>query len=150
MGTLIRITREFSFEMAHVLDCYNGLCRNLHGHSYKLFVTVAGVPVNDRTLSMNGMVMDFSDLKKLVNEKIIKIFDHSVVVSRDFERSNHEFLSRASTNMVVMDNQPTCENLVADFASRLQNCLPQGIKLYSLRLYETSKSYAEWYASDNL
>lgn len=149
MTGIIRLTREFTFEMAHVLEGYDGPCRNVHGHSYRLYVTVKGYPVADRHNSKYGMVMDFSDLKKLVTEKIISVFDHSIAVSSSYAGEKREMLRNVFGNMVVVDYQPTCENLVADFAGRIAANLPEGVKLHSLRLYETAKSYAEWFAEDN-
>jgi len=149
MNSIIRITREFTFEMAHVLWNYNGPCRNVHGHSYRLFVTISGVPTNNSGNPKNGMVMDFADLKNVVQKEIINVFDHTVTVSNNFERKKIDMLKETFGNMVVVDYQPTCENLVEDFAHRIKNLLPSGIRLHSLKLYETAKSYAEWVASDN-
>lgn len=149
MKPVIRITREFSFEMAHVLQNYDGPCRNVHGHSYRLFVTLSGIPVSDAENPKNGMVMDFTDLKNIVVGKIINRFDHSVVISSDFNREKRKMMENTFGNTVVVDYQPTCENLVADFAGILKNELPAGVSLHSLRLYETAKSYAEWFAADN-
>lgn len=150
MSSAIRVTREFSFEMAHVLRNYDGPCRNVHGHSYRLFVTLSGVPVNDAENPKNGMVIDFTELKNIVLGKIVNQFDHSVVISKDFDRDKRGMMEKIFGNTVVVDYQPTCENLVADFASRLIKEIPAGISLHSLRLYETAKSYAEWFASDNI
>ncbi|MFN8210823.1 MAG: 6-carboxytetrahydropterin synthase [Bacteroidales bacterium] len=149
MKQLIRVTREFTFEMAHVLYKYDGPCRNVHGHSYRLFVTVAGVPVNNTDDPKNGMVIDFTDLKGIVLGEIVDVFDHSVVVSKEFDSEKMAMMMKTFGNTVVVDYQPTCENLVADFARRIMKHLPAGTKLYSLKLYETAKSYAEWFASDN-
>jgi 6-pyruvoyltetrahydropterin/6-carboxytetrahydropterin synthase len=149
MTSVIRVTREFTFEMAHVLTNYDGPCRNVHGHSYRLFVTLSGIPANDINNPKNGMVIDFTELKEIVLNKIINQFDHSVVVSKDFDREKKEMMARTFGNTVIVDYQPTCENLVADFARRLKNEMPEEIKLHSLKLYETAKSYAEWFASDN-
>ena len=150
MNSIIRVTREFTFEMAHVLMNYDGPCRNVHGHSYRLFVTISGVPVNDPVNPKLGMVIDFTDLKNIVLKNIVDVFDHSVVVSRDFDMDKTEMMSKTFGNTVVVDYQPTCENLVADFAGRIVKHLPSGIKLHSLKLYETAKSYAEWFAEDNV
>ncbi|MCU0457421.1 MAG: 6-carboxytetrahydropterin synthase [Bacteroidales bacterium] len=150
MKPVIRVTREFSFEMAHVLGNYDGPCRNVHGHSYRLFVTLSGVPADDAENPKNGMVIDFTDLKDIVMEKIINRFDHSAVISSDFDREKRKMMESTFGNTVVVDYQPTCENLVADFAVILKKELPAGISLHSLRLYETAKSYAEWFAADNL
>jgi 6-pyruvoyltetrahydropterin/6-carboxytetrahydropterin synthase len=149
MKQLIRITREFSFEMAHVLVNYDGPCRNVHGHSYLLYVTLSGIPLNDRNNPKNGMVMDFTDLDNLVKTKITDKFDHSVVLSKDFDNNKREIIAEAFGNTIIVDYQPTCENLIVDFAGRIKKELPAGIRLHSMRLYETAKSYAEWFASDN-
>jgi 6-pyruvoyltetrahydropterin/6-carboxytetrahydropterin synthase len=149
MNPYIRVTREFTFEMAHVLFNYDGPCRNVHGHSYRLFVTVAGIPVKDISNPKNGMVIDFTDLKNIVIGEIVSVFDHAVVVSSDFDREKTEMMIRTFGNTVIVDYQPTCENLVADFASKIRKHLPAGTVLHSLKLYETAKSYAEWFAKDN-
>lgn len=145
----IRVTKEFHFEMAHVLWNYDGPCRNVHGHSYKLFVTVIGSPVDDPENPRNGMVIDFTELKRIVREDIVTVFDHSVVVSRFMDESRLEQFKALSENTVVLDYQPTCENLVADFAAKISANLPDGTDLYSVKLYETATSFAEWYADDN-
>lgn len=149
MSAIIRVTKEFPFEMAHVLWNYDGPCRNVHGHSYRLFVTLSGVPIDEPGDPKNGMVIDFTDLKKIVKKEIVSIFDHSVVVSRNFDKERLDMFNKLFGNTVVVDYQPTCENLVADFAGRISLLLPPGVKLHNLKLYETANSFAEWYASDN-
>ncbi len=149
MASIIRVTKEFSFEMAHVLWNYDGPCRNVHGHSYRLYVTLYGKPLEEPDNPKNGMVIDFSDLKKIVKREIVDVFDHSVVVSRNFDMEKMNMFSVLFGNTVLVDYQPTCENLVSDFAGRISRLLPDGTKLHSLKLYETATSYAEWYAEDN-
>jgi 6-pyruvoyltetrahydropterin/6-carboxytetrahydropterin synthase len=149
MNSTIRVTREFTFEMAHVLWNYDGPCRNVHGHSYRLFVTISGIPVNDIQNPKNGMVIDFSDLKAIVLKEIINVFDHAVVVSKDFDREKIAMFKETFGNTVIVDYQPTCENLVADFANRIRPLMPAGIRIHNLKLHETAKSYAEWFAEDN-
>jgi 6-pyruvoyltetrahydropterin/6-carboxytetrahydropterin synthase len=149
MASIIRVTKEFPFEMAHVLWNYDGPCRNVHGHSYRLFVTLSGLPVDEPENPKNGMVLDFTDLKRIIKNEIVNVFDHTVVISRRFEKEKTEQFSKLFGNVVVVDYQPTCENLVSDFASRILLHLPAGIRLHNLKLYETATSYAEWYASDN-
>jgi 6-pyruvoyltetrahydropterin/6-carboxytetrahydropterin synthase len=149
MNSIIRVTREFSFEMAHVLWNYDGPCRNVHGHSYRLFVTISGIPISDTKNPKNGMVMDFTDLKAIVLREIVDVFDHAVVVSSDFDKEKISMLKDTFGNTVIVEYQPTCENLVADFAHRIRKFLPSGIEIHNLKLYETAKSYAEWFAEDN-
>jgi 6-pyruvoyltetrahydropterin/6-carboxytetrahydropterin synthase len=130
--------------MAHALQNYDGLCKNIHGHSYKLFVTVVGEPMDDNTNPKHGMVMDFSSLKKIVNEKIVNVFDHCLLMNKDQTLKEIE----QKFNVVYVDYQPTSENLLLDFAERLQKELPKKARLHSIKLYETENSYAEWYAED--
>ena len=146
----IRLTKEFSFEAAHSLEGYDGACREIHGHSYRLFVTIKGEPSTEECDPKQGMVMDFGLLKRIVNEQIVSQFDHAFVVRRT--EQGHQLralLDGIYSNIVMVDYQPTCENMLADFAERLLGALPEDIELYSLRLHETATSYAEWFASDN-
>lgn len=147
----IRITRHFDFETAHALFGYDGKCKNIHGHSYQLFVTIIGEPINDASNVKNGMVLDFGDLKALVNREIINLFDHSTVLNN---LSPHKDLAKnlleLNHNVVLVNYQPTSENMLIDFAKRLIKTLPKQVKLHSLKLCETANSYAEWFASDNL
>lgn len=147
---VIRITKEFHFEMAHALWNYEGPCRNIHGHSYALFVTISGEPMQRPGHPKNGMLMDFSELKNIVKTQIIDQFDHALVVNKntppDFAKQAKDLFGKIH----FLDYQPTCENLIVDMAARLQKSLPSEVRLHSLRLYETASSYAEWYADDNL
>jgi 6-pyruvoyltetrahydropterin/6-carboxytetrahydropterin synthase len=149
MAPVIRVTKEFPFEMAHVLWNYDGPCRNVHGHSYRLFVTLSGFPVDNQDNPKNGMVIDFADLKRIVKKEIVNIFDHSVVLSNKTDREKTEMFKKMFGNTVLVGYQPTCENLVSDFAGRIVPHLPPGVKLHSLKLYETATSFAEWFAADN-
>ena len=147
----IRLTKEFTFEAAHFLEDYDGVCSQLHGHSYRLYVTVRGIPSDDELDPKNGMVIDFGYLKQLVNDAIISEFDHSLIMQRS-ERSTalEQLLSEEFSRIVVLPYRPTTENLLADFAERLLEVLPDDVEIYSRRLHETGASYAEWYASDNI
>ena len=146
----IRLTKEFSFESAHALDGYDGLCREIHGHSYRLFVTVKGTPSCDDNDPKCGMVMDFGDLKRIVNREIVDRLDHSFVLRESVQNNVLcRMLGAKFEKVVLVDYQPTCENMLADFAARLQSALPANVELHSLRLHETATSYAEWFLSDN-
>ena len=116
MASKIRVTNEFTFEMAHALWNYDGPCRNVHGHSYRLLVTLSGIPVDKPGDPKNGMVIDFTDLKSIVRKEIVSVFDHAVVVSRLFDKEKMEMFTKMFGNTVLVDYQPTCENLVSDFA----------------------------------
>ncbi|MDC1011776.1 6-carboxytetrahydropterin synthase [Flavobacteriaceae bacterium] len=149
MDKVIRITKEFRFETGHALYGYDGLCKNVHGHSYKLSVTLLGTPITDPNHVKYGMVMDFSDLKKIVNETIVTPFDHATVLNVD---SPHKELADTMESrghkIMRVQYQPTSEMMVLDFAEKIKARLPEQLKLHHLILRETETSYAEWYASD--
>ncbi len=145
--SIIRITREFSFEGAHALSGYDGKCCHIHGHSYRMAVTVSGNPIEDDNSPKKGMVLDFTDLKKIVNENIIDKFDHALVMKEGALLA--EDIGRVYGNVVTVDFQPTSEMLVIHFADIVKSLLPEGIQLHSIKLRETEKSCAEWYAEDN-
>jgi 6-pyruvoyltetrahydropterin/6-carboxytetrahydropterin synthase len=145
----IRVTKEFDFEIAHALWNYDGPCENLHGHSYKLFVTIIGAPIADENDPKNGMVIDFGDLKQIVNDEIVDQLDHAVILNTKAMENIPKEIGQMFQRRMIVDYQPTCENLVIDFADRIKKRLPERLKLFSLKLHETETSFAEWYASDN-
>lgn len=146
----IRLTKEFSFEAAHALNGYDGPCREIHGHSYRLFVTVKGRPSETEGNPKYGMVMDFGILKQIVNQEIVSRLDHALVLRATPDNAAlREMLAQQFSNVVEVDYQPTCENMLDDFARRIAARLPEGVALHSLRLHETATSYAEWFAEEN-
>jgi len=145
--SIIRITKEFQFEMAHALLGYNGPCKNIHGHSYKLKVTVLGSVKEDTTDSDEGMVIDFGIIKNIVKELIVDKYDHSLVLNEKMEIDKTQF--NFMNKLIIVPFQPTCELLLVNYAKLIQAKLPTHIKLHSLFLRETPSSYAEWFAEDN-
>lgn len=147
MEARIRITKEFTFEMAHALDFHTGKCKNIHGHSYTLSVRIFGNPIKD-DISEKGMVMDFSELKAIVNKYIIDEVDHALMLHNE---SPYIELAKQNANqkLKLVDYQPTCENMLIHFSKLIRKHLPNGVMLHSLHLRETATSYAEWYAEDN-
>jgi len=145
--SIIRITKEFQFEMAHALLGYDGPCKNIHGHSYKLDVTVKGEIKNGTTDSDEGMVVDFSIIKKVVKKLIVDEYDHSLVLNDKMSIDTKQF--NFMNKLILVPFQPTCENLLIHYKQLIEEKLPSSIKLHSLLLRETPTSYAEWYAEDN-
>lgn len=135
--------------MAHALWNYDGACKNIHGHSYKLFITVIGSPIEDVSNPKYGMVIDFGQLKEIVNREIVSLFDHALVISYKAEIKAMKESFQMFDKLLTVDYQPTCENIVVDISNRLISKLPRLIKLHNVRLYETATSYAEWFYSDN-
>lgn len=123
---MVSVTKTFRIEAAHHLPNHKGKCRFLHGHSYKLEVTVVG-PLNlDPGSAECGMIIDFSRLKKIVQENIIEVYDHQNL-------NEH------------MDN-PTAENLCVMWGRAIQKHLPHGLYVKSCKVWETHDSYAEYTA----
>jgi len=147
--TKIRVTKEFNFEIAHALWNYDGACKNIHGHSYKLFVTLIGEPNKNISDSKLGMVIDFGVLKKLITKNIVDKFDHALILNSNSPVKKLEKIDQMFNKIEIVNYQPTCENLVIDLVERIKKLLPKKLKLFRLKLHETGTSFAEWYASDN-
>lgn len=145
---MIRLTKIFNFEMAHALYGYDGPCKNIHGHSYELEVTIGGSPLNDPNNPKHGMIMDFSDLKAIVKGQIIDRLDHALLLNGNSPHRNIPELDSNFEKVTFVDYQPTCENMLLDFMNRIRSLLPAHVKLMSLKLKETPTSYAEWHACD--
>ena len=143
----IRITKEFKLEMAHALHGYDGLCANIHGHSYRLWITVRGDVKKEPTHTKDGMLIDFIDLKSIVKSIIIKKYDHSLVLNANSPHANLDL--SAFDKVYYLPYQPTSENLVTDFANSITSLLPENMELLKVVLSETISSFAEWNSEDN-
>ncbi len=147
--TQIRITKIFHFEMAHALHGYDGKCAQIHGHSYELSVTILGIPKSEQGNPKLGMVMDFGELKRIVQKEVVSELDHALLLStasQPIPTETEDLFDRVQ----YVGYQPTCENLLIDVAARLKSELPKTVTLHSLKLVETPTSFSEWFASDNL
>jgi|TARA_B110000305_G_scaffold216710_1_gene255463 6-pyruvoyltetrahydropterin/6-carboxytetrahydropterin synthase len=146
----IRITKQFNFETGHALYGYDGKCKNVHGHSYKLSVTVIGTPISETNNVKYGMVIDFKDLKDIVESEIVDVFDHATVFNKNTPHLElAQELQTRGHDVILVDYQPTSEMMIIDFSKKIKERLPDNIALHSLKLRETGTSHAEWYASDN-
>ena len=144
---MIRITKAFKFEMAHALYGYDGLCKNIHGHSYRLWVTIRGKIKNEKGHKKDGMVMDFDVMKKIIKPKIIEKYDHSLVLNVNSPHAEIDL--SAFEKVFYLPFQPTSENLVNDFAKLIKSNLPENVELLKVVLSETATSFAEWNLEDN-
>ncbi len=135
--------------MAHALENYSGLCKNIHGHTYQLEVTVRGHTAHSPVSPKDGMLIDFSDLKKLVNTHIVELWDHALMLNASTPKSILDEVINHYERVIIVDFQPTTENMLAYIAEKVQTILPENVYLYSLKLSETQNSYAQWVATDN-
>lgn len=143
----IRVTKRFTLEMAHALTGHDGPCKHVHGHSYVLDITLSGEPMDRTGDPKNGMVMDFTDLKAIVQRRVVDHYDHSLVL-HESERSaihlEHPLFGR--THFTAW--QPTCENLLLDMVARIRSEFSPEVELSHARLQETATSWAEWHPCD--
>lgn len=146
----IRVTKTFNFEMAHALPGHEGPCKHIHGHTYFLHVTISGKPSQQSDSPDLGMVMDFGNLKRIVQEQIIEQYDHSLILPEKSKRLLEPLLKDPLfTRIHWMPFQPTCELLLSHFLQKLRDHLPTHVELTNVRLNETPTSYAEWFFDDN-
>jgi len=148
-GQKIRVTKKFTFDMAHALYGYDGPCKNIHGHTYHLSVTLMGTPLSDNNDTKLGMVMDFGDLKTIVKDNIIDKYDHALVLNEQAPYSQSEVISNEFEKVILVPYQPTCENLLLQFVSTIRPLFSTDAVLVSMRLDETPTSFAEWFLQDN-
>ena len=145
----VRVTKKFTIDMAHALFGYDGPCKNIHGHTYHLSVTLLGTPIQNSEDVKLGMVIDFGDLKGIVKAQILDTYDHALVLNDQAPYSKSEVISNEFEKVILVPYQPTCENLLLNFVEKLTPFFTEEKKLVSIRLEETPTSFAEWNASDN-
>ncbi len=132
----MKIAKEFRWEMGHRLPEHFGKCKNIHGHSYKMIVELEG------EVEESGMVMDYYDLKKIV-EPIVEKLDHSFLVYKE-DKEIISFLEKMKSKMVVVEFQSTVENICKYFLDEIKKIrFPQNVKKVTVRIYETADDYAE-------
>lgn len=136
------ITKEFNFEASHHLPGHRGKCRRPHGHSYRLQVSLRGPIIEAPGQSNDGMVMDFYDLKDIVNTTILEQLSDAVPRGKDAGPIEHGGLDHNDLN-VLTGIRTTAENLGHWIWDALvANGLPDHL-LYRIRLWETEKGYIE-------
>lgn len=132
----MKIAKEFRWEMGHRLPEHFGLCKNIHGHSYKMIVEFEG------ELDKNQMVIDYYDVEKIINP-IIEKLDHSYMVNKD-DKELLEFLEKVDSRRVVVDFYATAENICLYLLNEIKKCsLPKNIFSVKVRVHETQFDYAE-------
>lgn len=145
---MLKLTKIFHFEMAHAIHGHAGNCKNIHGHSYELHVTVSSGLIEKGFIPAPGFMIDFKEIKKLVSSAVIEKFDHCLLLSRNFIAANPSLASLQ--NLVIFEAEPTAENMLLHIKQALQDTFPGTIKLMGLKLFETKDSYAEWTEKDFL
>ncbi|MGQ0286520.1 6-carboxytetrahydropterin synthase QueD [Pasteurellaceae bacterium 22721_9_1] len=137
---MFKVSKEFSFDMAHILDGHDGKCQNLHGHTYKLQVEVSGDLVADG--AKKGMVIDFSDLKSVVQKAILDPMDHAFIYDTTSERECKiaNLLNELNSKTFGIPTRTTAEEMARFMFNRLKAELP----ISAIRLWETPTSFCEY------
>ena len=135
----INVTKTFTFDAAHNIPEHSGLCKNLHGHTYLLEVTLLG---EDNSLDRKGMLLDFGELKRLINHLVVDKWDHSVLIypQTDFEKDLVYLLNKHDRRVIVFDKVPTAENMAIEIKKTLEKYIRAKFRV---KLYETPTSFAE-------
>jgi len=132
----MKIGKEFKWEMGHRLPEHFGQCKNIHGHSYKMLVEFEG------ELDVNGMVIDYYDVEKIINP-IIEKLDHAFLVNKD-DKLTIEFLEKLNSKKVIVDFESTVENICIYLLTQIKSAdLPSNVNAIMVRVYETQEDYAE-------
>lgn len=143
----MQITTRLEFDAGHRIPSHKSQCRNLHGHRYTLEITLSGDIVTQNNVSETGMVMDFSDVKRIARESVVDIWDHAFLVFRE-DTVVLDFLnSLPNHKTVVFPTVPTAENMAAQafkiLRDQYKDTYGNHLKLERVRLYETPNSWAD-------
>lgn len=138
---MFKIAKEFSFDMAHMLDGHDGKCKNLHGHTYKLQVEIAGEL--HASGAKSGMVMDYSDLKAVVKQHILDPMDHAFIYDETSERESQvaALLNQLNSKTFALPARTTAEQMAKYMFDTLRDV---GLPVSLIRLWETPTSYCEY------
>ena len=135
---MITVTKTVKFDAAHVLTNHQGLCKNLHGHTYRVDVSVSQAADDER-----DMVIDFKDLKGIANEVVCDRFDHAFIYNTESvgEREIAAVVEKNGMRTVAIPFRSTAENLAKLFFSDLKARIPG---LVAVKVWETADSCAEY------
>jgi 6-pyruvoyltetrahydropterin/6-carboxytetrahydropterin synthase len=143
----MQITRRLEFDAGHRIPNHNSQCRHLHGHRYAIEITLSGNIITTEGVSEQGMVMDFSDVKRIAKERVVDAWDHAFLVYRG-DAMVLDFLNTIPEHKtVVLDVVPTAENLAKVafdlLDSAYRDTFGNNLKLERVRLYETPNNWAD-------
>ena len=140
---MITVTKTVKFDAAHVLTNHQGLCKNLHGHTYRVDVSVSQAADDDR-----DMVIDFKDLKGIANEVVCDRFDHAFIYNTESvgEREIAAVVEKNGMRTVAIPFRSTAENLAKYFHELLAPRIAAPSQIASVRVWETADSCAEYRA----
>ena len=144
----MQITRRLEFDAGHRIPNHNSQCKHLHGHRYAIEITLSGKVITTEGISEQGMVMDFSDVNRIANERVVDAWDHAFLVYRGDKVVLDFLLSLPDHKTVVLDVVPTAENLAMVAFDLLddayQNTFGNDLRLERVRLFETPNNWVDY------
>lgn len=149
----MRITRRLEFDSGHRIPDHQSQCHHLHGHRYAIEITLAGEIIRQTGSPLNGMVMDFSDIKALAKQNLVDAWDHAFLVWRGDVAVVSFLETLPGHKTVVLDVVPTAENLATvafDLLDRVyRDTYGNHLRLEQVRLYETPNCWADAMRGDS-
>jgi 6-pyruvoyltetrahydropterin/6-carboxytetrahydropterin synthase len=144
----MQITRRLEFDAGHRIPNHASQCRHVHGHRYAIEITLSGDIIATEGISEQGMVMDYSEVKRIAKEELVDAWDHAFLVYRN-DREVLDFLnSLADHKTVVLDVPPTAENLAMlafrQLDSAYRDTYGNHLRLERVRIYETPNNWADF------
>ena len=143
----MQITTRLEFDAGHRIPNHKSQCRNLHGHRYVLEITLSGNIITQKEVSEDGMVMDFSDVKRIARESVVDVWDHAFLVFKGDQVVLDFLNSLPNHKTVIFPTVPTAENMAAEafkiLKNQYQDTYGNHLKLERVRLYETPNSWAD-------
>lgn len=141
------ITRRLEFDAGHRIPNHNSQCKHLHGHRYAIEITLSGDIITKEGLSEQGMVMDFTDVKRIASEKLVGAWDHAFLAYRGDKPVCDFLASLPDHKTVTLDVVPTAENLARIAFDILtpayKDTYGNHLRLERVRLYETPNNWAD-------
>ena len=143
----MQITTRLEFDAGHRIPCHKSQCRNLHGHRYSIEITLSGDIITQDNVSETGMVMDFSDVKRIARESLVEVWDHAFLVYKDDTEVLNFLNTLPNHKTVVFPTVPTAENMAAQafsiLKSQYKDTYGNHLTLERVRLYETPNNWAD-------
>ena len=143
----MQITTRLEFDAGHRIPNHKSQCRNLHGHRYVLEITLSGNIITQKEVSEDGMVMDFSDVKRIARESVVDVWDHAFLVFKGDQVVLDFLNSLPNHKTVIFPTVPTAENMAAEafkiLKNQYQDTYGNHLKIERVRLYETPNSWAD-------
>lgn len=148
----MKVSKQIEWDMGHRVTNHKSKCRNIHGHRYKAQICIEGSVIDIENISDENMVIDFGDVKELAMKYIHDVLDHGFMVWNKDKKLIDFFKKTADQKYISVPFVPTAEKIAEWIFNRLNNNVKDkygtSLRLYSVTLWETPTSWAEYTRSD--